>query len=187
MEPVGSQVCRRRTRGNARRPAGGRVRRLARTRGCAGGAARAPQRTLPEYMLPQESFSRSLTANAQREDRSQALPKPERVSSPDSQRARRAARCRGGHRAIWREVLERSDVGITDNFFDLGGHSLLTSRLGKLKSKVTRPVSRSTSCVPTIARSLRFSIRRRMRRAVAGRPIVLQGAKRSDADDEAAQ
>jgi amino acid adenylation domain-containing protein len=30
---------------------------------------------------------------------------------------------------IWEEVLERQPVGITDNFFDLGGHSLLGMRV----------------------------------------------------------
>jgi hypothetical protein len=34
---------------------------------------------------------------------------------------------------IWREVLARPDVGVLDNFFDLGGHSLL---MGKLRSRV---------------------------------------------------
>ena len=34
------------------------------------------------------------------------------------------------------------EVGANDNFFDLGGHSLLTIQvLGKLKAKVTRPLS----------------------------------------------
>lgn len=30
---------------------------------------------------------------------------------------------------IWQEVLERSSIGINDNFFDLGGHSLLTLKI----------------------------------------------------------
>ena len=29
----------------------------------------------------------------------------------------------------WEEVLDRSPIGIRDNFFDLGGHSLLATRL----------------------------------------------------------
>jgi len=31
--------------------------------------------------------------------------------------------------AIWREVLDRTDMGIHDNFFDLGGHSLNATRI----------------------------------------------------------
>ena len=30
---------------------------------------------------------------------------------------------------IWREVLKRDDVGTTDNFFQLGGHSLMAIRV----------------------------------------------------------
>jgi acyl carrier protein len=30
---------------------------------------------------------------------------------------------------IWRELLGRERVGVNDHFFDLGGHSLLTTRL----------------------------------------------------------
>jgi acyl carrier protein len=31
--------------------------------------------------------------------------------------------------AIWQELLGRERVGVNDHFFDLGGHSLLTTRL----------------------------------------------------------
>ena len=31
--------------------------------------------------------------------------------------------------AIWREVLALDDIGIHDNFFDLGGHSLAATRV----------------------------------------------------------
>ena len=38
---------------------------------------------------------------------------------------------------LWREVLHRPDIGIHDNFFDLGGHSLL---LVQLQSRLRRDV-----------------------------------------------
>ena len=38
---------------------------------------------------------------------------------------------------VWRAVLQRADVGVTDNFFDLGGHSLLIIQvLERLRPRV---------------------------------------------------
>jgi acyl carrier protein len=41
--------------------------------------------------------------------------------------------------AIWQEVLQIESVGVHDNFFDLGGHSLLIVRVhNKLQEQVSR-------------------------------------------------
>jgi pyochelin synthetase len=41
--------------------------------------------------------------------------------------------------AIWQEVLERSPIGITDDFFELGGYSLLAVRLmARLRARLGR-------------------------------------------------
>jgi len=43
--------------------------------------------------------------------------------------------------AIWRDLLDVSDVGLDDNFFDLGGHSLLTLQVAqRLGAVVGRPL-----------------------------------------------
>src|SRR5205823_6673811 len=43
---------------------------------------------------------------------------------------------------VWREVLERAEVDVDDNFFDLGGHSLLLLRLQhRLQTALGHPVS----------------------------------------------
>jgi acyl carrier protein len=43
---------------------------------------------------------------------------------------------------IWCEVLGVAEVGSDDNFFDLGGHSLLTIQVqGKLREVFDRPIS----------------------------------------------
>ncbi|HEY0967626.1 MAG TPA: amino acid adenylation domain-containing protein [Opitutaceae bacterium] len=43
---------------------------------------------------------------------------------------------------IWRKVLSREHVGVTDNFFDLGGHSLrLVTVQSSLQSALVRPVT----------------------------------------------
>ncbi|MDQ1350350.1 MAG: hypothetical protein QG657_651 [Acidobacteriota bacterium] len=61
---------------------------------------------------------------------------------------------------IWKELLEKEKIGVDDNFFDLGGHSLL---LIKLKSKLEKnfKLKRAISVVelfryPTIARQAAF-------------------------------
>ena len=86
---------------------------------------------LPSYMEPQRFVSLShlpLTPNG-KVDR-QALPKPADIRPeveaaylrPQTQVERKIA-------AIWRQVLQVDDIGVHDNFFDLGGHSLLMARI----------------------------------------------------------
>nr|QEO74805.1 condensation domain-containing protein [uncultured bacterium] len=44
--------------------------------------------------------------------------------------------------AVWREVLEAERVGLNENFFDLGGHSLLMARVhGRLQKDLGRKIS----------------------------------------------
>jgi acyl carrier protein len=44
--------------------------------------------------------------------------------------------------AIWRELLALERIGVHDNFFDLGGHSLLIVRLhGRLSQHWQQPIS----------------------------------------------
>jgi amino acid adenylation domain-containing protein len=91
---------------------------------------------LPEYMVPSAFVmleALPLTQNGKL-DR-QALPAPDQSRAgaergfvaPRSELERAIA-------AVWQEVLGLERVGIHDNFFDLGGHSLLVIRLhGKLR------------------------------------------------------
>jgi amino acid adenylation domain-containing protein/non-ribosomal peptide synthase protein (TIGR01720 family) len=85
---------------------------------------------LPSYMIPAcfvRVASFPLTANGKL-DRN-ALPEPERIwsgpkniDSPTTQTQELLA-------AIWTDVLGVENVGLHDNFFDLGGHSLVAMRL----------------------------------------------------------
>ena len=54
---------------------------------------------------------------------------------------------------VWAEVLELERVGVHDNFFDLGGHSLQSVQLvSRLTAALGRPVSVKTVFqAPTIA------------------------------------
>lgn len=91
---------------------------------------------LPEYMvpvtiLPIDAVPLSAHGKADRK----ALPKPEfdanqakAAELPQSQTERAVA-------SIWREVLGVAVIGIDDDFFDLGGHSLLGTRVfAKIRS-----------------------------------------------------
>ncbi|HVT17364.1 MAG TPA: amino acid adenylation domain-containing protein [Thermoanaerobaculia bacterium] len=114
-------------------PAGGEVRLVAYI-GTAGAAAPAVEelraflrRQLPEFMLPAAFVclaSLPLTANGKLDRR--ALPAADggrrgletAYAAPQGGLERRVA-------AIWQEILRVDTVGRGDNFFDLGGHSLL--------------------------------------------------------------
>jgi len=44
--------------------------------------------------------------------------------------------------AVWQESLQIDKIGVNDNFFDLGGHSLLIVRVHQqLKQRVDKPIS----------------------------------------------
>ena len=85
---------------------------------------------LPRYMLPSRFIlldELPLTPNGKIDRR--ALPKPENehTATHDMILPRNPLElklCR-----IWQDVLTLSHVGVTDNFFDLGGHSLIAIRL----------------------------------------------------------
>ncbi|MEV0493745.1 non-ribosomal peptide synthetase [Streptomyces atratus] len=93
----------------------------------AGDLATHLRRRLPEYMVPAsftvlESFPLTPSGKTDRK----ALPEPQ-SSRPDLESRFVAPRDRTEHALaeIWRELLGVERVGTRDNFFDLGGHSLL--------------------------------------------------------------
>jgi amino acid adenylation domain-containing protein len=82
---------------------------------------------LPDYMVPAHIVvldQLPLTINGKVDRR--ALPKPHRpggkITAPASDTEAELSR-------IWSEVLGTADLGVTDNFFDLGGHSLKVTKL----------------------------------------------------------
>ncbi|MCG3209093.1 MAG: D-alanine--poly(phosphoribitol) ligase subunit 1 [Anaerolineae bacterium] len=87
------------------------------------------QQRLPEFMVPAHYVSLDafpLTPN-KKTDR-KALPAPHHLAGGESQAAYAPPQndVEQTIAAIWQELLNVPRVGVNDNFFDLGGHSLLT-------------------------------------------------------------
>jgi amino acid adenylation domain-containing protein len=100
------------------------------------------QESLPEYMLPSEYVSLDewpLTANGKIDRK--ALPRPQRLraSAPTSTSR---SRLEGDIAAVWEDVLHIQNVGMNENFFDLGGHSLLLAQVhSSLRDRLKLEVS----------------------------------------------
>ena len=95
---------------------------------------------LPDFMVPShyvwlESFPQTPNKKIDRK----ALPAPEGAEGPSTtvESARPEGQLEQTIAKLWCEVLGVASVGVDDNFFDLGGHSLLTVQvLAKLKPLV---------------------------------------------------
>ncbi|NEO94513.1 MAG: non-ribosomal peptide synthetase, partial [Moorea sp. SIO3G5] len=88
------------------------------------------QSRLPEYMVPSGLMVLSqlpLTPNG-KVDR-KALPVPDMASSVSTEYVAPQTQTQKVLAEIWAEVLGIEQVGIHDNFFDLGGHSLMATQV----------------------------------------------------------
>ena len=80
---------------------------------------------LPDYMVPSHVMvlrAFPLSANGKLDRK--ALPSPSEATSANTYRAPGSS-METALVGIWQDVLKRQKVGVTDNFFDIGGHSLL--------------------------------------------------------------
>ncbi len=130
---------------------------------------------LPEYMVPAAFvFLPALPVSPNGKVDAKALPAPERLrpelaatyAAPQSELERIIA-------AVWQEALAVEKVGIHDNFFDLGGHSLL---LAKVHTRLREVLERELSLVdlfknPTVS-SLAAALSRPAPRPEEGRAAV---------------
>uniref|UniRef100_A0A3S7V076 L-cysteine--[L-cysteinyl-carrier protein] ligase n=1 Tax=Phaselicystis flava TaxID=525924 RepID=A0A3S7V076_9BACT len=96
------------------------------------------ERTLPDYMVPSAVMilpALPLTSNGKVDRR--ALPRPEQVEV-ERRNAYVAPRneAEATLAGIWREVLNLAEVGVEDDFFEIGGDSLLAIRIISRAAKV---------------------------------------------------
>jgi len=92
---------------------------------------------LPEFMIPAAYValdSIPLTANGKLDRR--ALPQTEFTPTGSEQVAPRTV-TETTLQELWKELLQTDEVGVTDDFFALGGHSILTIKLIKLVQDAT--------------------------------------------------
>ena len=88
------------------------------------------RRSMPGYMVPAQIYivpSLPLTPNG-KIDR-HALPNPGDAAPRANQRVGPRDPLEHTLALIWEELLGRSDIGVHDSFFDVGGHSLLAAQL----------------------------------------------------------
>ncbi|MBB5056307.1 amino acid adenylation domain-containing protein [Granulicella aggregans] len=96
---------------------------------------RSPAQMMPAFYIQMESFP--LTNNG-KVDR-KALPTPTTGSAAPAAEAGTPMQERVA--AIWREVLEAPNVGLDDNFFDIGGSSILLIRIrAELQKQLDRQI-----------------------------------------------
>jgi acyl-coenzyme A synthetase/AMP-(fatty) acid ligase len=111
------------------------------------------RKTLPDYMVPsliQEMDALPLTQNG-KVDR-KALPDPfARAGDAGEEFAEPTTPMQQFIAGIWREVLGVPRVGKRDNFFDLGGHSLLSMRvMSRMEQKFGRRLNPRAMVLQTL-------------------------------------
>jgi natural product biosynthesis luciferase-like monooxygenase protein len=100
---------------------------------------------VPEYMVP-AAFVRleALPLTPNRKIDRKALPAPEQGAKPAAEGVAAAPESELDKKIaeVWQDILGRESVGLDDNFFDLGGHSLLVVRMHRvLGEALGRPLA----------------------------------------------
>ena len=99
---------------------------------------------LPEYMIPNEVIeieAMPQTANAKLDRKALQAIKPKQTVTPIATVAAEGD-LEKQIAELWCQTLKLERVGVEDNFFDLGGHSLLVVQLHKkIRESTDRPVS----------------------------------------------
>jgi amino acid adenylation domain-containing protein len=119
------------------------------------------ERSLPDYMVPSIYMAmQSFPINANGKVNRQALPAPDWSQLSRGERTAPKDNLESILVRIWERVLGVPNIGVDDNFFDLGGHSVLAVRLlSEVEKVVGRKIPLSSlfrgSTVATLANVLR--------------------------------
>jgi amino acid adenylation domain-containing protein len=109
----------------------------------AGAIRQALSARLPEYMVPaQIVFLDALPLTPNKKVDKRALPVPEKTAAVSAMYVPPKTQAETDVAAIWRDLLKHERVGTNDNFFDLGGHSLLVVQLqSRLRQKFATEIT----------------------------------------------
>lgn len=130
---------------------------------------------LPDYMVPSAFvFLPALPLNANGKVNRRALLAPDQVRPEQTEFVRPRDETESRLAGIWEDLLAVRPVGVADNFFDLGGHSLLVIRL---LTRIEKAFGRSLpiSAVfqsPTIEHLAEIIRQGKVERSEAGSSIV---------------
>lgn len=115
---------------------------------------------LPNYMIPSSfMFLKSFPMTPNGKIDRKALPMPENIRPQlSTQYTAPSDKMEELITKIWQEVLHLERIGVNDNFFDMGGHSLL---LAQVRSKISNAIHKDVSIMdlfryPTISTISRF-------------------------------
>ncbi|RFO98006.1 hypothetical protein DIC66_04580 [Rhodoferax lacus] len=103
-------------------------------------AGKLPDYMVPSYVIAMRAFPLSANGKLDRK----ALPSPSEAASTQTYRAP-GTQMEKALVGIWQDVLKRPQIGVGDNFFDIGGHSLLAVTLmTRLRNQLqlTAPLSK---------------------------------------------
>lgn len=87
------------------------------------------KKQLPDYMIPTAFIAiEKIPLNANGKVKKAALPEPETAVLSDKEYVEARNEIESTLVEIWKDLLERDRVGIYDDFFEIGGHSIMATR-----------------------------------------------------------
>ena len=112
---------------------------------------------LPGYMIPAAFIARHRLPTSPERDRAGAQPTLPRPRAP--RRGERSTPTQAGLAALWARLLRREHIGLDDDFFALGGNSLLAAEMlastqasFRIPADSVRPLTRCLLRDPTLRR-----------------------------------